>query len=162
MNQIFTSSPKQRIAVISAQWHADIVSQCAQGFAAELSNLAPDRFDIHFFDVPGALEIPLTAKKAIETGRFVAVLGTALVVDGGIYRHDFVAQSVIDGLMRVQLDTGMPILSAVLTPHNFHQHGEHHDYFFRHFKVKGQEAARAAIGVLDAHAKLEAKPEPVG
>ena len=42
---------------------------------------------------------------------------------------NFVARAAIDGLMRVQLDTEVPLLSVVLTPHHFHEHGEHRDFF---------------------------------
>ena len=73
---------------------------------------------------------------------------------GGIYRHDFVAHAVIDGLMRVQLDTGVPVISAVLTPHHFHEHAEHRRYFSEHFVVKGGEAARACLATVAALARL--------
>ena len=65
----------------------------------------------------------------------------ACVVDGGIYRHEFVADAVIGGLMRVQLDTGVPVISAVLTPHHFHEHETHRAFFFEHLETKGAEAA---------------------
>ena len=44
--------------------------------------------------------------------------------------------------MRVQLDTKVPVISAVLTPQNFHEHDEHKKFFYDHFVVKGAEAAR--------------------
>lgn len=47
--------------------------------------------------------------------------------------------------MRVQLDTGVPVLSAVLTPKNFHDHAEHQRFFAEHFVLKGAEAARACL-----------------
>ena len=50
--------------------------------------------------------------------------------------------------MAVQLETEVPILSVVLTPHHFHEHGEHEQFFFDHFKVKGAEAARACAQTL--------------
>ena len=74
----------------------------------------------------------------------------AFVVNGGIYRHEFVAQAVLDGMMSVQLATGVPVLSAVLTPHNFHDSAEHHRFFFDHFRVKGREAAGACVEILKA------------
>ena len=85
--------------------------------------VAADRVDL--FEVTGAFEIPLHAKRLAESGRYSAVVASGLVVDGGIYRHEFVAEAVIDGLMRVQLDTGVPVFSAVLTPHHFHEHSDH-------------------------------------
>lgn len=145
-----------RIAVIRARWHADIVDQCVQAFEADLSALGDKRFAVEIFDVPGAYEIPLHAKTLAETGRYAAILGTALVVNGGIYRHEFVAGAVIDGMMNVQLATGVPVLSAVLTPHNYHDSAEHHRFFFEHFQVKGKEAANACVEILAARERIAA------
>lgn len=100
------------------------------------------------FRVPGAFEIPLHVRRLAQSGRYDAVAATGLVVDGGIYRHDLVASAVIDGLMRVQLDTDVPVFTAVLTPHHFHDHDEHRDYFRRHFVIKGTELADAVTGTL--------------
>lgn len=93
--------------------------------------------------VPGAYEIPLQAKLLAKSGQYAAIAGSALVVDGGIYRHDFVAQTVCNALMQIQLETEVPVLTAVLTPHHFHEHAEHIEYFSRHFLKKGLELANA-------------------
>jgi len=69
--------------------------------------------------------------------------------------QDFVARTVIDGLMRVQLDTEVPVLSVVLTPHHFHEHAEHRDFFAGHFRVKGAEAAEACARTLANRGLLE-------
>ena len=145
-----------RIAVIRARWHADIVDRCVASFEAGLEELAPGRFSVEILDVPGAYEIPLQAKTMAATCRYAAILGCALVVDGGIYRHDFVASAVIQGMMSVQLETGVPVLSAVLTPHNFHESEEHRTFFREHFVVKGREAANACLGILAARAAVAA------
>ncbi|MBZ9842755.1 6,7-dimethyl-8-ribityllumazine synthase [Mesorhizobium sp. CA15] len=155
MNQHFLKDHTVRhVAVIRARWHADIVDQCVTAFETELAALGG--FAVEVFDVPGAYEIPLHAKTLAETGRYAAILGTAFVVNGGIYRHDFVASAVIDGMMNVQLATGVPVLSAVLTPHNYHDSAEHHRFFHEHFIVKGKEAARACVEILAARAKIAA------
>jgi 6,7-dimethyl-8-ribityllumazine synthase len=152
MNQ---QSPKDfetsRVAVVRARWHADIVDECVNAFVAEMAN-AKTAVDI--FDVPGAYEIPLHAQMLAQTGRYAAILGVAFVVNGGIYRHEFVASAVLDGIMTVQLSTGVPVLSAVLTPHNYHESAEHHRFFLDHFKVKGQEAASACLAILKARALI--------
>lgn len=143
-----------RIAVIRARWHAGIVDQCVNAFIAEWQALGGTASEIDIVDVPGALEIPLHAQTFAKTGKYRAILGCALVVDGGIYRHDFVAGTVLDGMMRVQLDTEVPVLSAVLTPHNF-QESEAHIAFFRdHFMIKGKEAANACKAILAARAEV--------
>ncbi|MBU2992448.1 6,7-dimethyl-8-ribityllumazine synthase [Octadecabacter sp. 1_MG-2023] len=131
-----------RYAFIKAQWHADIVDRAYDGFC----ELIPAS-QIDVFDVPGAFEMPLVAKDLAESGRYAAIACAAFVVDGGIYRHDFVAAAVVDGLMRVSLDTGVPVLSVSLTPHHY-QETDHHNAIYRdHFVEKGREAAQAALTI---------------
>ncbi|MCA1322691.1 6,7-dimethyl-8-ribityllumazine synthase [Herbaspirillum sp. alder98] len=147
------SNPTKRIAFVQASWHKDIVDQCRIAFTDEMAKLGWPLESIDFFELPGAYEIPLHAKVLAQTGKYAGVVASGLVVDGGIYRHDFVAQAVITGLMQVQLETGVPVFSAVLTPHHFHSHGEHHEFFHAHFLVKGREAAHACASTI---AKLDA------
>ncbi|GAB6857255.1 6,7-dimethyl-8-ribityllumazine synthase [Microbacterium xylanilyticum] len=141
-----------RIAIVAAQWHSEIVEQAVAAFRERLTELGIDQVDV--FRVPGAFEIPLHAKRLAVTGRYAAIATSALVVDGGIYRHDFVAGTVVDALMRVQLETDVPVFSAVLTPHNFHEHAEHRDYFTRHFAVKGRELADAVSATIESLAAI--------
>ena len=55
---------------------------------------------------------------------------------------------VAGGMMRVQLDTGVPILSCVLTPHHFDESPERIAFFRDHLVVKGEEVGRAALGIV--------------
>ncbi|TKT74915.1 6,7-dimethyl-8-ribityllumazine synthase [Aquamicrobium sp. LC103] len=140
-----------RYAFVKANWHADIVDRALDGF---LELVPADRVDV--FDVPGAFEMPLLARDLAATGRYAAVAAAAFVVDGGIYRHEFVAQAVVDGLMRAGMDTGVPVLSVSLTPHQY-QETEHHRQIYRaHFVEKGREAARAALMIGRTRASLAA------
>lgn len=136
------------VAFIKARWHADIVDQTLKGFEADMAATG-QKVSISIYDVPGAFEMPLLAKKLGETGRFDAIVAAALVVDGGIYRHDFVAQAVVTGLMDAQMATGVPTFSVSLTPHHFHDSEIHHKFFFDHFVKKGAEAANAVRMVAD-------------
>ncbi len=140
-----------RYAFVKARWHADIVDRALEGF---LELIPAAQVDV--FDVPGAFELPLFSRDLAATGKYAAVAAAAFVVDGGIYRHDFVAQAVVDGLMRAGLDTGVPVLSVSLTPHHY-QETEHHNAIFRaHFVEKGREAARAALMIGKSRAALAA------
>ena len=134
--------PKLTIAFLKARWHAAIVDQALIGFEADMK-AAGQAVDIHTIDVPGAFEMPLLAKKLGKTGTYDAIVAVALVVDGGIYRHDFVAQAVVSGLMQAQLETGVPTFSVSLTPHHFQPTEEHQKFFSDHFVKKGAEAAHA-------------------
>ncbi|HXV23683.1 MAG TPA: 6,7-dimethyl-8-ribityllumazine synthase [Alphaproteobacteria bacterium] len=137
-----------RIAFVQSCWHRDIVDQCRFSFVTRIRELGVLESLIDIFAVPGAFEIPLQSKLLAKTGRYAAIVASGFVVDGGIYRHEFVADAVIQALMRVQLDTETPVISAVLTPQRFHDHGDHHRFFYEHFVVKGAEAAEACVTTL--------------
>ena len=145
---IKTKSASHRIAFIQASWHKDIVDQCRIAFVEEMAARGYAEEVIDFFEVAGAFEIPLHAKLLAKSGRYAAIVGAGLVVDGGVYRHEFVSQAVISGLMQVQLETEVPVISAVLTPHHFHAHDEHQNFFYQHFLVKGKEAAHACADTI--------------
>lgn len=147
-------NPAPRFAFIQASWHADIVDQCREGFTAEIGSRTGNRAVIDVFKVPGAFEIPLMAKRLSGLGIYDAIVASAFVVNGGIYRHEFVASTVVSALMDTQLDTGTPILSAVLTPHNFHETEEHRAFFRGHFVVKGKEVADACLRVVELAADV--------
>ncbi len=140
-----------RYAFVKANWHSAIVDQALKGF---LEIIPADEVDI--FDAPGALEMPLVAKDLALTGRYGAIACAALVVDGGIYRHDFVAQAVVDGIVRVGLDTNVPVLSVSLTPHSYQETDFHNAAFAEHFVQKGREAANAALGIVKTRAAIKA------
>jgi 6,7-dimethyl-8-ribityllumazine synthase len=144
----------QRIAFIQAGWHSDIVTQCRLAFFSRITELGYTEEDVDVFQVPGAFEIPLHAKLLAKSGNYAAIIGTGFVVNGGIYRHEFVADAVISGLMQVQLETEVPVFSAVLTPHHFHASDEHQHFFYEHFKIKGVEVANACAATLRAIERL--------
>jgi 6,7-dimethyl-8-ribityllumazine synthase len=144
------NSTPHRYAFVHAQWHADIVHQARDAFCVEMRKLGAGADAIDIIEVPGAFEIPLMARRLARSGRYAAIAGCAFVVDGGIYRHEFVAEAVVSALMAVQLDTDVPVLSVVLTPHHFHAGDEHQAFFAGHFLLKGAEAARACMQTVQA------------
>ena len=140
-----------RYAFVKAQWHADIVNRALDGF---MELIPAEQVDV--FDVPGAFEMPLIARDLAQSGRYSAIACAAFVVDGGIYRHEFVAQAVVDGLMRAGLDTGIPVLSVSLTPHQYQETIHHNAIYGEHFVEKGREAARAALAIGKTRAEIAA------
>ena len=140
-----TPISEQKIAFIQARWHADIVDQARVGLLEAL----PPGMSVDVIDIPGALEIPLMAQRLARTGEYGAIVGAAFVVDGGIYRHDFVAGTVVDALVRVGLETDTPVLSVVLTPHQYQETEQHNQFFHDHFRIKGTESANAAMAIIE-------------
>lgn len=163
MNQIdkpvtptFSHGALDRFAFVQSCWHRDIVDRARDAFRAEMTRRGVPEAALEFFEVPGAFELPLQAKLLARSGRYRAVVACGFVVNGGIYRHEFVAAAVIDALMAVQLETEVPVLSAVLTPQHFHEHEEHRRFFTEHFVVKGTEVAQACLGAVESLARIRA------
>lgn len=136
------------IAYVKACWHAEIVNQTEAGFRAEMDAQKAD-CTIDVIEVPGALEMPMVAKKLAKTGKYDGVVCAALVVNGGIYRHEFVAQAVVSGIVDASLVTDVPIYSVSLTPHEFQETPEHMEFYKKHFVKKGAEAARAVLKMAE-------------
>jgi 6,7-dimethyl-8-ribityllumazine synthase len=139
---------RKPIAYVQAAWHTEITDHCRTAFVAEMVEHGYGTGDVEFFSVPGSLEIPLMAQKLAKTGRYAAVCASGLVVNGGIYRHDFVAQAVLTGIVETSLETEVPVLSAVLTPHHFHEHSVHEEFFKQHMHTKGKELAGACVAII--------------
>jgi 6,7-dimethyl-8-ribityllumazine synthase len=138
----------QRVAFVQSCWHRAVVEECRIAFLREIEARNVTRAQIDLFEVPGSFEIPLHAQLLAKTRRYTAIVAAGLVVDGGIYRHEFVADTVIKALMDVQLRTEVPIFSAVLTPQQFHESAAHLDFFRKHFAIKGVEVAEACANTL--------------
>ena len=151
-----SAGARKRIAFVQACWHREIVDQGRDAFVAEMNKHGVSSDQIDLYEVPGSLEIPLQSKLLAKTGKYSSIVAAGFVVNGGIYRHEFVAQTVLDALMRIQLETDVPIISMVLTPQNFHEHDAHQDFFHEHFKVKGAEAAVACVKTVENLQKVVA------
>jgi 6,7-dimethyl-8-ribityllumazine synthase len=149
-----------KIAYIKAQWHANIVDRSHEGFVASMAESGVAH-SVDTFDVPGAFEMPLLAQSLAETGGYDAIVAAAFVVDGGIYRHDFVASAVVTGLMQAQLKTGVPMFSVSLTPHHYQETEVHTAFFREHFVKKGAEAAQAVLRIAALTKARKTRPQAV-
>jgi len=145
---------RARVAIVSSGWHRDIVANATTAIREAFGRMTDPPDELDHFEVPGAFEIPLHAKRLAQSKTYDAIIACGFVVNGGIYRHEFVASAVIDGLMRVQLETDTPVFSAVLTPRDFHEHEDHRKFFAEHFIKKGAEAAQACAEVLASLKRL--------
>src|SRR6266545_3526960 len=113
----------QRVAFVQSSWHRDVVEECRIAFLEEIEARHITRAQVDLFEVPGSFEIPLHAQLLAKTRRYTAI----------------VAATVIKALMDVQLKTEVPVFSAVLTPQQFHESAVHHEFFRKHFVIKGIE-----------------------
>ena len=65
--------------------------------------------------VPGACEIPITAKKLAAGGAYDAVICLGAVIRGQTGHYDAVFQQVVRGIGQINYDTGVPTVFGVLT-----------------------------------------------
>ena len=74
-----------------------------------------DENDIDVAWTPGCMEIPLAAKKLVQTGSYDAIVCLGAVIRGGTPHFDYVASEVNRGISRVSLDTGVPVIQGIIT-----------------------------------------------
>lgn len=102
-----------RIGVVRARWNTPIVDRLREGVERGLSALGVRIVIEH--SVPGSFEIPLAAQLLAASGQVDAVICLGAVIRGETTHYELVSTACADGVLRVQLDTGVPILFGVLT-----------------------------------------------
>ena len=107
-----------RFAVLAARFNGELVRRLADAATAVLESRGAERGTIERFWVPGSFELPLAARWCAESGRFDAVLAFGAVIRGETEHFRLVADAASDGLLRVSLDTGVPVLNGVLAVHD--------------------------------------------
>jgi 6,7-dimethyl-8-ribityllumazine synthase len=106
-------------AIAVARFYEDLAERLLS--AARAAFARAGHSEVEVFDVPGAFELPLAASYAAGSGRFSGVACLGAVIRGETDHYDFVCTEVASGLMRVQLDTGVPCAFGVLTCHTMEQ-----------------------------------------
>jgi 6,7-dimethyl-8-ribityllumazine synthase len=137
-----TSAAGCRFAVIVSRFNAEITAGLLRGALAALRAAAVADADVTVVRVPGAFELPLTARHLAESGRFDAVIALGCVIKGDTMHFEYIAESVSHGLMHVSTSTRVPVAFGVLTTLNEQQAIERAGDGPGN---KGQEAAAAAI-----------------
>ena len=104
------------IGVAAALWNQSITDRLVNGATRRLEELSAAQVTI--LRVPGALELPLAARKLAESG-CDAVIAIGTVVKGETDHYDIVVRESARGISRVALDTGVPVANAILAVHDY-------------------------------------------
>jgi 6,7-dimethyl-8-ribityllumazine synthase len=134
-----------RVAIVRSSFNVAIVDGLAGGALEALLVAGAVPVDVVDLVVPGALELPLAALAAARSGRFDAVVALGAVIKGETDHYEHVARAATDGLLRVSLDTGVPVGFGVLTVQDEAQALARSA---RGAGNKGAEAARAAVAMV--------------
>jgi 6,7-dimethyl-8-ribityllumazine synthase len=100
-------------AIVVARVYEDLAERLVLGARTAFAQAGDPEVEV--FDVPGAFELPLAASYAAASGRFAGVACLGAVIRGETDHYDFVCAEAAHGVMRVQLDTGVPCAFGVLT-----------------------------------------------
>lgn len=107
-----------RFALVAAQWNETIVARLVDAALVVLRGRGAADAALEVRWVPGSYELPLAAQWAARSGHFDAVLAFGVVIRGETEHFRLVADAASQGLMRVMLDTGVPVLNGVLAAEN--------------------------------------------
>lgn len=129
-----------RVAVVAGSWHEDISNGLIDGAKRFLDGCGASW---ELIRVPGSFELPVVAKKALESG-FDAVVALGVIIRGGTPHFEYVAHAATQGLTDVALATGKPVGFGVLTLDTEEQ-GIDRAGFPASTEDKGAEAADAAV-----------------
>ena len=104
-----------RIAIVVARFNEDVTRRLLKGAQEALEKHGVSESGIDVFWVPGSLELPVTALALAEKGGHDAIVALGAVIRGETFHFEVVAMQSAQGLMQVQLDTGVPIAFGVIT-----------------------------------------------
>lgn len=134
-----------RIAIIVADFNAHITAALLEGAKNHLRQNGLEEREISVFHVAGSYEIPFVAKEIAETQKYNGIVALGCVIRGETVHFDYVCDAAAQGVMRVQLQTGIPIGFGVLMAENAEQALERAG---GRVGNRGEEAARALLQVI--------------
>ena len=111
----------KKFAVVASRFNEFIVNKLVTGAEDAFVRHGARSDDISLVWVPGAFEIPLTAQKLAESGRFDAVVCVGAVIRGATSHYDYVCNEVAKGIATVGLKTGVPVIFGIVTTDNIEQ-----------------------------------------
>jgi 6,7-dimethyl-8-ribityllumazine synthase len=143
---VIKSAGKLRIALLVSEWNSEITHSMSDAALKTLveCGILPDH--VLVYDVPGSFELPLAAQFFCQSGSVDAIICIGCVIQGETRHFEFISHAVANGISRVGLDYGMPVIFGVLTTDSYQQAleragGKHGN--------KGVEAAVAALKMLE-------------
>lgn len=142
MTGLTSGDGRIRVAIVAARFNGEVVERLVETAVAELAVLGVDTDGVAVFRVPGAFELPIAAQAILRGPKAPdAVICLGAVVQGDTPHFDYVAGGAADGILRVGLETGRPVIFGVLTTNTMEQAWDRADGRYR----RGADAARAAV-----------------
>ena len=144
-------APGRRIAILASRFNDDITNEIVEGCRSALGDFGVGPRDIDVYWVPGAWELPQTARRVAAVGRHDALVAVGCVIRGETPHFDYVAGEASAGLGAVARALDVPLLFGVLTTDT------HEQAWLRAARDqddKGRELALAALHMVALYAAL--------
>lgn len=141
-----------RIGIVVGRFNEFITNKLLSGAMDGLKRHGVDEANVDVAWTPGAYEIPMIAKKLVNTGKYDAVIGLGTVIRGATTHYDYVSNETAKGIASVSLETGVPVIFGVLTTENIEQAIERAGTKAGN---KGYEAAVSAIEMANLGKMIE-------
>jgi 6,7-dimethyl-8-ribityllumazine synthase len=135
-----------RIALLASRFNETITKSLLEGALSALRRHGLDDASITVAWVPGAFELPMTAKRLADSGEYDAIVCLGAVIRGATTHYDYVCSQAAAGIARVAFDTGVPVIFGVLTTETIEQAIERSGTKAGN---KGFDSAVAAIEMAD-------------
>jgi 6,7-dimethyl-8-ribityllumazine synthase len=132
-----------KIGIVVSRFNEFITSKLLGGAEDALKRHGVSEEDVTIVWVPGAFEIPLTAKKLADAGKYDAVITLGTVIRGATAHFDFVSNEVAKGVASTAMQSGVPVIFGVLTTDTIEQAIE------RAGTKAGNKGWEAAVGAIE-------------
>lgn len=106
---------KLKVGIVASRWNPEIVDGLLEGCERALIESGVSNKKIFRIDVPGSFELPFGAQKIIKQKKVDVVIALGCLIKGETRHDEYIAHAVSHGIMRVGLDTGVPVIFCVLT-----------------------------------------------
>ena len=140
-----------KFGIVASRFNDFICGRLIEGAVDALTRAGADTEDIRIYKVPGAFELPLTAKKLAKSGHFDAVICLGAIIRGATPHFEYISAEVSKGIAMVGLETEVPVVFGVLTTDTIEQAIERAGTKSGN---KGWDAALSAIEMVDLFRKL--------
>ncbi len=140
-----------RIGLLVSRFNSFVSERLVEGAIDALLRHGGEQEDISVVRVPGAYEIPPTAKQMAESGRYDAIVCLGAVIRGATPHFEYVSAEVSKGVASVAIDSGIPVTFGVLTTDTIEQAIERAGSKAGN---KGFDAAMAAVEMANLYKAL--------
>lgn len=136
---------EKRFAIVVSRFNDLVTSRLVDGAIQTIIRHGGSEADIDVVHVPGSFEIPLAAQKLAQSKTYAAVVCLGAVIQGSTTHHEYINSQVAGGLMKIGLETNLPVTFGVITCESMEQAL---DRAGGKVGNKGEEATLAAIEMI--------------